>query len=112
MHEREVFQEYVKQIQEGLDSGHNVIADATQLNEISRNKLLNRLNLDNVQICPVVFKVNLDTCLERNALRTGRAKVPESVLMDMYDEFEVPSYSEKYTYSNIIMITDETYNSI
>ena len=43
-HENDVFETFCKNIQEELDAGKVVFADATHLNEKSRNKTLDKLN--------------------------------------------------------------------
>ena len=96
-----VFDEYVKQIQESLDAGHRTYADATHLNEKSRNKLLDRLNLENVDIYMVVFNTTLNECLERNSKREGREKVPETALKRMYLSKTNPKGDQKYRYKEV-----------
>lgn len=93
--EKAVFEEFVRQIQEGLDHGKVVYADATHLNGVSRLKLLNQLNLENTDVIPIYFKTPLETCLARNAERQGRAKVPESALINMYHSMTDPANDEK-----------------
>lgn len=95
--EKEVFAEYVNIIQKAIDDGvEHVYADATHLNERSRYKLLNALRLNTAKIHYLVFTTNIDTCLERNAKRTGRQQVPESALKRMYYSFSDPSGDDKY----------------
>ena len=54
---------------------------------------------DNIQkITNVVFKVPMEVCLERNALRTGREVVPESAIYNMAKSFKMPK-----KYSTIIV---------
>lgn len=96
-----VFDEYVKQIQESLDAGQRTYADATHLNEKSRNKLLDRLNLENVDIYMVVFDTTLNECLERNSKREGRERVPETALKRMYLSKTNPRGDQKYRYKEI-----------
>lgn len=90
-----VFKEFVRQIQEGLNNGKVVYADATHLNGVSRFKLLNQLNLENTDVIPIYFKTPLEVCLARNAKREGRTKVPESALINMYHSMTDPVNDEK-----------------
>ena len=89
----------------------NVIADATHLNGVSRLKLLNSLNLENTDVIPIFFKVSLETCLARNAKREGRAKVPESALMNMYHSMTDPANDAAALghtiYSDILYVEEE-----
>lgn len=96
-----VFKEYVKQIQESLDAGCRTYADATHLNEKSRNKLLDNLNLENVDIYMVVFDTTLNECLERNSKREGRERVPETALKRMYLSKTNPKGDQKYRYKEV-----------
>lgn len=102
-YENEVFREFVKKIQNTLDTEGKCVADATHLNERSRNKLLDRLNLDGVEIIVISFKTPLEVLLERNENRTGRSYVPRSVIRRMYYQFEPAHYGEKYEYKDIII---------
>lgn len=103
--EKQVFKEFVHQIQKGLNAGKDVYADATHLNGVSRLKLMNALSLDDIEIIPIVMKTPLEICLERNSHREGRAKVPESVIKNMYFSMVDPANDEKhmdYKYSYIV----------
>lgn len=93
-HEDEVFNLWIRGIQSSLDDNYTkyIIADATHLNERSRNKTLNHLSLGpDVKVVNVVFYVPLNVCLRRNAQRTGRELVPEKVIRRMYYGFHMPN---------------------
>lgn len=96
-HEKMVYSKFLSEIQYHLDHGEDVIADATHLNWASRNKLIEHLCLENVNVNCVVFKTDLETCLERNAMREGRACVPETVIRNMRKSFTHP-LSDPYNY--------------
>lgn len=94
--EKQVFNKYVNRICNSLKDTYtvNTIADATHLNEISRNKLLNAIyrkcpELD-FDIVMVYFDVPVEVCKFRNAKRSGRARVPDNVIEKMYVSFEFP----------------------
>ena len=95
-HEKEVFKKFVDTIRLNLISGFDVIADATHLNEFSRRKLTQAIDIyyDNYEIVYVVFDVNADTCVERNKNREGRANVPENIIRNMCRDFRVPTLEE------------------
>ena len=96
--ENEVFEAWIFSIQAAIANSaiENVYIDATHLNEKSRNKVLNRLNLKNVTLCAVNFTVPLEECILRNDLREGRAKVPRSVIRRMHLSFVPAEQDEKY----------------
>lgn len=107
--EKEVWKEYVDTIQKYLDEKIDfIVADATQLNQKSRNKLLDSLNLKDVKIIPFSFELPLETCLSRNELRKNDefAYVPRGVIRRMSEQFEKPTFSEKYTYSAITKVNE------
>lgn len=104
--EKEVWKEYVHQIQSHLDKGKSVIADATHINEASRNKLLNALNLNGTDINIIYFDVPMVICLERNAKRTGLARVPDEAIQRMAYHLTAPTHKEKYCYTCIYTINE------
>ena len=109
-HEKEVLREFINQIQALIDKGENVTADATHLNRFSRNRLIHCLtNLEDYDICGYFFSTPLEICLERNALRDGRARVPDESIIQMYDNLTYPEYCEKF---DCVYMIDEKGNFI
>ena len=108
--EYEVFTKWIETIQSYIDNKDEecyIIADATHLNENSRNKLLDHLMLpDDIKILPVVVNPDLEKCLERNELREGRSRVPRSAMRRMYNCFKVPTENEKYKYESILFVKE------
>lgn len=101
-----VFDTYIKAINMALStSADAVFADATHLNEKSRNKVLDNIeNIENINICMVNFIVPSTACKERNATRVGRERVPDSVIDSMKTTLEYATENEKYRYAKIINI--------
>lgn len=103
--EKLVFDLYCKKIQDAINdvSGPSfIICDATHINETSRNKVLDQLNLDNVStLSVIVVRPSLEETLERNKLRFGRERVPEDAIKHMYEQFEDPIEDKKHTYNTI-----------
>ena len=92
--EDEVFNEWIRQICEALSNPmiEDIYIDATHLNDRSRNKTLSRLPKENIrEITNVVFAIPIETCLERNRQRTGRAVVPDEVILNMAKSFKAPA---------------------
>lgn len=94
--ENEVFEEFVKQIQAGIDNKEikNVFADATHLNHGSRMKLLNKLNRFGIDTYILFINTPLEIALERNSKREGRALVPDNVIKNMHQSIEAPKKDE------------------
>ncbi len=106
-HETEVFNKFVEQIEDNLNLGKRVFADATHINWASRRKLLERIHdKENIDIDAYVFKTPLKTCIERNNLREGRARVPEKVLYRMQSQMRYP-VSDPFSYHKIEFIFPE-----
>lgn len=103
--EDDVFRIFCETIQKELDAGKVVYADATHLNEKSRNKTLDKLNLEGVDVYMVNFNLPVETCLKQNENRKGtRAYVPRSVIRRMHAQSVEPSENEKYSYTSILNI--------
>ena len=96
-----VWNMYVDAIKNSLQENEHTVLDATHLNERSRNKILDRLNLDDVNINVIYFDICAAVCCQRNTLRTGRAKVPENTIINMMYRFQTPTFNEKYKYNEI-----------
>lgn len=97
-----VFQQFINLIQAGIDTPEveDIYIDATHLNEKSRRKVLDRLNLTKVdEIIVLFFDVKLSVALNRNAQRKGRAYVPETAIQNMYYSLEKPAAAGKYNYT-------------
>lgn len=95
--EKEVFDEFIKRIKDGLNRGFDVYADATHLNRNSRAKLMQAVGRGNWDFQALVFIASLDGCLNRNAGRGGRAYVPEDSLTQMYHKFTIPTANEGFS---------------
>ena len=95
-HEKQVFKMFASTIRNTLIDGFDVIADATHLNEASRRKLTQAIDMyyDNYEIVYIVFNIDADTCVKRNSNREGRANVPENVIRNMCRDFRVPTLDE------------------
>ena len=104
-HEKEVFKHFVSAIVHYLPYD-DVIADATHLNEFSRRKLTQAIDMytTDYKIIYVVFNISADTCVARNANRTGRANVPENIIRNMCRDFRVPTKDEDERVIDIIEV--------
>ena len=90
-HETEVFDKFVAEIEEELNEGKRVFADATHINWASRRKLLERIHdKENIDIDVYIFKTPMEICLARNAQREGRAVVSDTVIKRMRGQMTHP----------------------
>ena len=73
----------------------NIYIDATHLNPRARKSTMWNIS----KYCSVIavsFEIPVKVAIERNAQRTGRALVPESVIKNMYDSYKVPTLAEGF----------------
>lgn len=109
--EKQVFKTFIKTIQDAINSNttpHAIYVDATHITKKSRDKLLNALDLSNVEQITVYVKHPLESeAIRRNAKRTGRARVPEEVIRQMYRNFERPEYDENRIFDVMYLETPE-----
>lgn len=113
--EDEVFDLFCEDINETLHSDlyDCVFADATHLTAKSRQKTLDKLDLENIDIVPVFMEVPYVETLRRNSERTGRKFVPEKVITNMFQSYTIPTFGEnKYDYAYIIMVSKDGHEFI
>ena len=95
--EKEVYNEFIKQIDAAIEAQIDVWVDQTSLNTGARNKLFSRLKKKPDEIIGIYFNVPLNIVLQRNAQRAGRALVPEDAIHNMFFALERPTKKEGFT---------------
>ena len=107
--EEEVVSTFYKTIADTADEGKVVIADATHLNEKVRKATVNAVRLngdDELILNAVVACTPINTALERNRQRTGRARVPDTVIRNMYAGCTDPKDDKDLDYTFILYINE------
>ena len=97
--EDEVYNTFIQRAQTMLNSPYikDVLIDATHLSPKARKKMLNALVIpDRANVNCIYFSVPLETCIQRNSKRTGRALVPETALRNMYSGYYTPTHREGF----------------
>lgn len=96
--EQEVYNTYIEEIKKSLNSNEYTIADATHLNIQSRRKLFRSLGeaLKDIEITAYVMLNDLDTVLNQNAKREGRAFVHPDIIKNMYTSLQIPTLEEGF----------------
>lgn len=97
--EKEVYAVYCQNIANALKRFGAVYADSTCLTVKSRALLIKKIKKlynKNFEINAIYMNTPLSTCLERNAKRTGRARVPETSIKEMWIRLEVPTKKEGF----------------
>ena len=97
-YEKQVFNEFIKQIKESLQKNKETYVDATHINESSRGKLLRALGLSlkDIEINAIVVQVPINIALKQNAYRTGRKLVPEQAIKQMHSQMTIPTIEEGF----------------
>lgn len=112
--ENAVYAQFVRDIAWELTQERDVIADASHLNQSARRKLINALkknwNVTEYDIVCVCMRTSLRDSLERNAKRTGRACVPNDVIVDMYEHMTKPEWGELHNLREIWTVETLTHN--
>lgn len=105
--ENEVFNVFIYEIVMALQNRKNsgvVYADATHLNKKARAKVINAIKKyiipDTIEC--VWIDTSLATAMERNDLREGRARVPNSAINRMWYALEEPTVNEGFTKITVI----------
>lgn len=100
--EKEVFREFCKRINEGIDVYDTVWADATHISNASRWKLLRNINANAFEeIVFVSVETPLEECLLRNSAREGLAQVPEDSIRSMAASYRRPSVNDFLSLDNV-----------
>jgi len=105
-HEKEVFKKFAGTICETLIDGFDCIADATHLNEFSRRKLTQAIDMrfKDYEIVYVVFNVDVNTCLARNERRANLAAIPDTIIHNMCRDFRAPTVDEDERAKGVIEV--------
>lgn len=105
-YEKQVTKNFYEAISANLRSHRYVIADATHITIGSRTKLFKNIDLDNVdEVIGVWIEIPIQVALKQNAVRTGRARVPDDVIKDMYKRKVSPHDFEPF--DKILFINPE-----
>ena len=92
-YENEVVRTFINRINELLDNDEqcvDIYVDATHLTRSSRNQIMRQLHLNDAYKIAVWFDIPLELCQYRNKQRTGRARVPDKTIADMYARASKP----------------------
>lgn len=111
--EDEVYQKFIKDIIKGIKNRdiYYIIADATHISWGARNKLLtnlkNNVDIDKLDIIPIMMNTDVAECLRRNAQREGRACVPDKVIRTMAKALTDP-VTDPFKYTAIMYVNSGT----
>lgn len=95
-HEKEVVRRYYDNINRAIGVHKYVIADATHLTVPARRKFFNNVRTKDACTLGIWIDTPLEVALKQNAQRSGRARVDEQVIKDMYKRRVSPRTSEDF----------------
>jgi predicted kinase len=80
-----------------LESKQPVVIDNTNPTIEEREKYINGFKANRFEIMGYYFASSLDECLERNALREGKERIPDIGLKGTFNKLQLPEYSEGFS---------------
>lgn len=94
--EKQVFKQFIQEINNSLKNDEFTIVDATNLTKKSRDRVINSLEPCTVSfLWALCVDTSYEDCMRQNNLRSGREKVPASALTQMYDKLSFPKEDEE-----------------
>lgn len=94
----ELFEELHKRIKSSLESGENVIYDATNISQKRRRHFVREFSKYHKKA--IYFNTSFGACVLRDAVR--KRKVGEEVIKRMYHNLQVPTYAEGWDEIEIV----------
>lgn len=79
-----------------LESKQPVVIDNTNPDKASREKYICEFKKHKFDVIGYYFSSKLEDCLNRNALRSGKQRVPDVGIRGTYNKMELPNYSEGF----------------
>ena len=81
----------------GLASKTKMVIDNTNPTQLDRQRYLQRAVAAGFEIIAYYFYTDLNSTLERNSHRIGKANIPEVGVRATYKKLEVPNFSEGFS---------------
>ena len=94
--EKQVYNEFIKQINAAIADDKDFYVDQTSLNRGARAKLFSHLERKPNKMIAIYINAPLEKILYQNSLRTGRALVPEDAVINMFNSIEKPTKAEGF----------------
>lgn len=79
-----------------LASKTKIVIDNTNMRQIDRARYIQRAKALGFQVISYYFETDLDSTLQRNAQRSGKANIPEKGLKATFYKLEIPKISEGF----------------
>ncbi|WP_338766506.1 AAA family ATPase [Bernardetia sp. ABR2-2B] len=92
-----------------LEFQQRLVIDNTNPTKKERAKYIQKLKKRGFKIIGIYFDTTLQTALERNDLRKGKAKIAKVGVLSTYKKMELPTYEEGF--DEIYIVNTENENS-
>ena len=79
-----------------LEAKQPVAIDNTNPTVKDRQRYINSFKEHKFEVVGYYFKSSIEDCLQRNALRTGKERIPDVGLKGTYNKLEIPKLSEGF----------------
>ncbi|GAA6169539.1 ATP-binding protein [Sessilibacter corallicola] len=93
-----------------LNSKQPVVIDNTNPTVAQREAYIEGFKEHKFNITGYYFEANLSKCLERNAARQGKDKIPEIGIKGVYKKLELPTYGEGFDCLYYVSLTGDGFN--
>lgn len=87
-----------------LEGKAQMVVDNTNLTRAARADYIRRARLNHFSIHGYFFDADVEDALQRNATRTGMARIPEVAILTAAKTLEPPSYDEGYDQLSVVRI--------
>lgn len=83
-------------IEECLSNEANYAVDNTNPTRLDRERYISAAKKAGYRIVGYFLESKINDCMQRNALREGKARVPEKAIAATSNKLEIPSYNEGF----------------
>lgn len=92
-----------------IENAESFVVDNTNPIRADRQRYFDLLKDEDYRIIGYCFKSSIGDCLERNAKRHGRARIPDVGVRATYAKLEFPGYDEGFDELYYVAIKDDGY---
>lgn len=85
-----------RELRVALQEGRSVVVDNTNVTREARQSILSIAHELGARICGYVFEPDLNGCLQRNAQRIGKARVPDAAITIRNAQWQAPTSAEGF----------------
>ena len=95
-----------KAFTDAIANRRNIVIDNTNVSRAERQRFIEPAKAAGYEVIGYFFKSVINDCLERNAQRLGRARIPDVGVVSRAKELELPSFEEGFDGLYYVTIVD------